>query len=389
MAYFDRRRGIEVTVYYYDKSLKRAVAIPRADTSHLDHLSDAEVLQWVADWEVASGIGRQRSRRRTVLDVDDLSTLIDTHLMDHKMKSDPPQRNGTLADYRRQFDRFILPYFVLIHSCKDIRKWHLLTDQFPNHLILHHKMPVKSARKVCQTLLRFGRFLVRRHLLIQPWLIELPRNRNRRKAPLARKMDPDEVMQVARRLIKEQNPQWALCLLLGYFGSLRPEELFALEAEDFLFSTAARTRAKAWAGFQRKSLGSGLSIIIDRTLIKKEPEYLTKTHFSRGVVNIFSGEAAKLIVSLLKRPLIGRLFPGARWQLDRQYRENLKPIIGLNAQDLRRASSNYLGKRVGIDPYTIQAHLRHAEMSTTLLYCRDPDERDVEERSEPDYDDVS
>ncbi|MHA0110663.1 hypothetical protein ACXYUI_26330, partial [Klebsiella pneumoniae] len=89
------------------------------------------------------------------------------------------------------------------------------------------------------------------------------------------------------------------------------------------------------------------------------------------------------------RPLIGRLFPGARWQLDRQYRENLKPIIGLNAQDLRRASSNYLGKRVGIDPYTIQAHLRHAEMSTTLLYCRDPDERDVEERSEPDYDDVS
>ncbi|MGL1344723.1 hypothetical protein ACSTKE_00485, partial [Vibrio parahaemolyticus] len=71
--------------------------------------------------------------------------------------------------------------------------------------------------------------------------------------------------------------------------------------------------------------------------------------------NIFSGEAAKLIVSLLKRPLIGRLFPGARWQLDRQYRENLKPIIGLNAQDLRRASSKYVGKRGGIDPYTIQA----------------------------------
>lgn len=364
MAYWNRRRGREVTAYYYDINQKKNVQVPRTETRHLDDLLDEDIDKWLEEWEQSKGIARIRSVQRVVLGTDELKRLIESHLEDHSIRRNT--RDVTLNGYRYHFYTYIVPYFVSEKSEKDVRKWYLHMDPFPMDL-LKVGLHVKTVRGICQTLVRFGRYLVRQRVLSHPWLIEMPRTRDRRKVPLTRKLDPEQAIELASKLESKA----ALVVLLGYFASLRPEEIYALSVSDFITGQEARNRARAWKGLQKYGLGSGLSIYITKTSLKKAVKPETKTPQAKAVVNVFNVEAAKLIASHLKS-IDGRLFPENRYHLDKWYAEVIKPVIGMNCKDLERAAANYLGKRVGLDPYTLQDHMRHAEMSTTLLYTRDP-----------------
>jgi integrase len=385
MAYFQRRRNNQVAVYFWNKDTGKPQQVSREETAELDVLSDDEVRAWLIKWEAANGRSRIRSRRRSLLKDDELSKLIEAHLAEHAALYAPSE--GTMAEYRYHFETYITPYFVRDKGAKDLKTWHTLTPSFGAYLIQEKKLSPGSVRKICQTLQRFGGFLVDQGLISHPWRVRSPRSKGKRTTPLSHRLGPEDALALADSLARAGHPLWALEMLLSYFGSLRPEEVYALNKEDFITGQAARSRARTWGRFQKHGLGSGLSVLIEKTHIGKEPSTLTKTHYARGVVNIWDSAAAVAIAALLRELPDGRLFGGTRAQINYQYRKIAKPTVNLNAQDRRRASANYLGKEVGVDPILLQDHLRHSEIETTMLYTRDPMDRNKDSGNQ-DFDDV-
>lgn len=376
--FFQRKRGSKVTIYFYSKEKGRQQTIPRELTRHLDSEPDEVIEKWMDEFSEREGIQRLRARRRATSRADELSRLFEIHMEEHKTLRRPIE--GTLAEYRQHFEGYILPYFVREHSEKNPKKWYVLTADFPMYLV---GLETSNAyiKKICDTLIRFGNFLAQRQIIPAPFFV--PRMRiGRRKAPLRRKLTPEQAISFAT-----QCPEWALFLLISYFGSLRPEEAFALSKEDFITGSDARSKAKTYSRFQKYGLGSGLSIHIDKTIVGKEVQHLTKNHYATGVVNVWHIEGARMIADLLRSAPSGRLFPGPRHPLNRKYRKVVREITNLNAQDLRRSSANHLGKVIGLDPILLKDHMRHAVLETTMLYVRDPSERE-EIAGQQNFDDV-
>ena len=383
MAYFQRRRGRQVTVYYWSKG--KVVPLSRAETRHLDDLRDEDIEAWLEKWEETGGVPRARSRRRSLHSTDDLAKWFASHMKDHEAYSQPSE--NTMKEYRYNLT-YIEEYFVKHLSLKDFKKWWRHTANFGTYLTIEKSLQPPTVRKICQSLSRFGKYLVMQGELSHPWLVRAPRSKGKRQTPLIKKLTPEEAIGYANTLINEKRTIWALEALLSYFGSLRPEEVYALEKSDFITGVAARRDAKTWDRFQKYGLGSGLSIRINKTLTGPKVLELTKTHYAKGVVNIWHKEAAILIAGLLKDLGEGRLFEDwTRNQVNYRYQLHVKPLTGLNSGDRRRASANYLGKVIGLDPILLQDHLRHSELETTMLYTRDPMDRDKETGNQ-DFDDV-
>jgi integrase len=388
--FFQRKRGREVCIYYWDKGKNgkrgKQVPVPREETKHLDELDDRAIEQWMKEWAAAHNIQRSRASRRSRRSDDKLTMLFKAHIAEHRALRQT--RDSTISEYQQHFDTYISPYFVTHHGVKDPTKWYPHTAQFPMFLLTQEK-PTTNAniKKICDTLVRFGKYLAQHQIIPTPYLVPSIKI-GRRKPPLSKKAAPKDILGYAKNLPSE----WALFLLISYFGGLRPEEVFALSKEDFITGTAAKLQSKTYHRFQKfnigdVALGSGLSVHIDKTITRREVLPLTKNHYAKGVVNFWHVEAARVIAGLLAAYGNGRLFPGARHILNARYFKLVKPVTGLNAQDLRRASSNYLGKEVGLDPILLQDHLRHAELSTTMLYVRDPSEREESDRKQ-NFDDV-
>lgn len=145
---------------------------------------------------------------------------------------------------------------------------------------------------------------------------------------------------------------------------------------------------------QRKktpTLGSKLSVRINKTM----PQNIVltgeaKNEFRLGYVTIFHPEAARLIAQHLESAPQGRLFRRSRSQLDRLWRQSVFPVFGVTCHDMRRASALWLGRTMRLAPTLVQEHLRHAELETTMLYCREPrvDFDDRENSGDQGLDDV-
>lgn len=385
MAYWHRRRGRQVTVYYYDTNLKKNVQVPRTVTAEWDDLPDEAVALKVMEWEETSGTSRQRSLRRAVLTQDGVSGLIQSHLQDHaNLRSPQP---GTMVEYQYHFERFILPYFVGSQAEKDVRRWHLLTPKFASSLIEDGEVGSGTVRKVCDTLARFGRYLAMHQVIPSPWLIPKPRAPRKRTSPLIKRITSQDALSAMSSMRSMGHIEGLLVVLFGYFGSLRPEELYALSKTDILTSDAARMRSKTRTRMNKYGLGSSLAVVVDKTILARDIIPFTKTHYATGVVTIWDVKAVELAAPILARVPDGRLLLGTRWHQAHIYKEQVFPQLGVSCQDLRRASANYLGKVVGLDPILLQNHLRHSEIETTMLYVRDPHD-DEKETGQQDFSDV-
>lgn len=385
--FFQRRRGTEVVVYYWEKAGNgkpgRQVPLPREVTQDLDDLSDEAITEWMTKWAAAHGKERIRSRRRALLRTDDVALLFNAHMEEHKTLNEP--EDSTIYEYRYHFESYIVPYFVTLHGEKNPQKWHGLSGKLPIYLITEKKLAKRTAKKVCDTLIRFGNYLLLNQVLREQYYV--PKLRlGKRQTPLSKKLAPKEVLDFAQ-VLGGGEPTWSLFVLVSYFGSLRPEEAFALTRGDFVTGELARAKAKTFARFQKYGLGTGLSIHIDKVLVGKEPRHYTKNHYAKGVVNVWDQEAARRIGQIIKMLPEGPLFPGARHVLNSRYAVVVQPLTGLTAQDYRRASANHLGKIVGVDPILLQDHLRHAVLETTMLYVRDPSARE-ETSGQQNFDDV-
>lgn len=340
----------------------------------------------LARWAAESGVAAVRSRNRSLLSDDALAGLITAFI--ERRAATGSANQDTLRIIEGHLRRYVVDFFVVEKGQKDVRDWWRHTEEFTTWLrATHAYLTVETARKICHNLRAFGEFLASKQVTPQPWLIDIPRKRRgeRTATPLKRQLSPSDIMQVATKL----PPPWALFVLLGYFASLRPGEIFGLDLGDFITGNKAKQEAKTYLRFAKAGLGSGLSIAVRRSRGRGGVVSQLKTDSSFGVVNVWSVEGAHCIAQLLKAEARGLLYGDARREaLDAQFLEIVKPLLDVQEYDLRRASGYYLGRVLGVEPFLLQDHMRHASLSTTLLYTRRP-EQEVEVATTQDWDDVS
>jgi len=386
MAFFSRRRNSnKITVYYFDNVEGRQKQVPRRLTRILDDMADADITAWVEKWEAANGVVIDRTQRTLLKKSDELTTLWAAFQADHKALRDISATTARSQD--NLFRRHILEYFLVAHQEKNPRRWHTLMPGLVVHLRGRERLSLDQVKRICWLMRRFGEYLQQYGILNHPWVIRIPAKRGRRPTPLKVALEPDTVMSHARLLHEAGHNHAALMLLLGYFCSLSPSETYVLHREDFLTGNVAIKRTRTVAGLTKYGLGSRLSVIINKALISSGEEVLPKNDYRFGTVNVWRKDAALLIGAILKVCLPGKLLRMTRDQLYGIHRKYIQKPLNVTAHDLRRASCLYLGRVIALDPLLLQSHMRHAELSTTMLYTRQPDQID-KIVAEADFDDV-
>jgi integrase len=388
MAFVVPRRGkVGVYVYFHDRATGKQKQVPRKLTKHLDKATPAEIEAWLEQWDLKHGKSTDRSGRINLKDTDRLAQLWNQYQSHHS--SIHNRRDSAERSEQGFFDNHILPFFVGLHENKRPEAWHDLIPDFHTYLFAK-KLSDQTIRYVLWCLKRFGEHLVWSRQMTFPYSIQTPSRENKKITPLKVTLTPEHVLEFVNdplgltdnqrfkiggrpHIVTEADVK--LSILLGYFASLRPQEQWALAKSDFLTGDMAEKNTKTLSGLRKHSLGTKLSIMITKTWQKTQPpeiQELTKSHYSRGVVNVWHPEAAKLIAKCLKDKPQGQLFSISYSGWFQLWRRSIEPRLGVSAHDLRRASGQYLGRVKRIELTLLQDHLRHSEIETTVLYTRDP-----------------
>lgn len=381
MAFIHCRRGGKTYVYYHDSGSGKLRQVPRKLTKHLDGQPLHTAEEWVKQWEMDHGHVVDRAERINVKPDDKLLALWKQYQDFKDSDSDTPRRANTVAGETALFERYIVAFFVGKHGKKDPTTWHPLVPEF--HSFLAEKsLSASSRQKVLWALKRFGESLVFTQHMSFPYAIRPPRSKASKVTPLKVRKTPEDIISFAKsttydaKTFRKGAVQFNLAVLLGYFGGFGPGELFALEKSDLITGDHAEAHCKTLPGFRKYKLGSRLGVVVNKTLPvsgkNNAPIPLMKNDYRYGVANIWDKDAAKLIASLVRDLPDGRLFPFSYGHLMRQWREQVHPKLKATPHDLRRASGLYLGRTVRVDLTLLQEHMRHAEIETTMLYCREP-----------------
>jgi integrase len=214
-----------------------------------------------------------------------------------------------------------------------------------------------------------------------------PKSMRNLATPLGRALTPIEVLEFAASRRSGGDPETALLSLLGFFFSLRPQEIYALRPADFIvgseISDSAEGLAMAAAG-----LYSGLGVDVWRQREDRRGEFLDPKSSSKGLVACFDEAAAEAVTSLVtemtsggvgKREEAGGgaladtadlIFPRKPGKIVLRWRR--RGIPGVSLKDLRRASLLWLGGMTRLTPAAVMAHARHRHLMTTELYLRRP-----------------
>jgi hypothetical protein len=185
--------------------------------------------------------------------------------------------------------------------------------------------------------------------------------------PLSREVTPKDVLDFSFGC-----PEAELSGLLGYFFSLRPQEVFALKPSDFVAGSAA-LGTPASQTMARLGLYPRLVVQIERQRVQGGDTTPPKAH-SKGWVACFDEQAARRIVAILKTKSADQeLFTwGNDWLFELWSRHGI-PDVSL--KDLRRASCLWLGHhtRFREEPLSAMRHMRHRKLDTTQGYLRAPE----------------
>jgi integrase len=368
--YFRRksdRHGNEryVFCYYYeDGKLK---CLPRAQTKHLDGQPDHNIRFFIEEWEARNG--KDRASASTELTHPGLLRLVDQYLAFMAKRG---KDSKTVESHRRGLVFHALPSLLdLDYSNTDPNYW-------PNHTA--RLWEAMSGRGITDNNIRLANIAMRglwEWMCTQPDLVLhkgtmlrlLSPVGGRKETPLKKAWTPEEVLAFAR---KRAGKREALMALLGYFFSLRPQELFAAERKHFKAGTKA-SDLQACKNMRAAKLGSLLAYNVQCQRDEDGDESPPKVD-SRGWVACFNDDAARLIVAALKAlPEIGYLFPQEVGSLYAYWRRNGLP--GATLKDLRRASILWLGhnSNLGQNPIHLQKHARHLDFDSTEKYLRAPE----------------
>lgn len=216
----------------------------------------------------------------------------------------------------------------------------------------------------CKIYLRaFWKWCVEGGLVAGELYVRAPKNKKPVFTPLKRTYTPNEVHDW-----KFSDPALELIALLGYFFSLRPQEMLALRVDDFSAGSAAED-LECCKVMKEYGLYSKFAVRVE-----KQKDTLSKNKNPKsesfGWVACFDEKAAKRIVALLKtydpeKPI----FPYTVGHYIKQWRSF---ELG-KMKDVRRASIYWLGHHTKFQPIPLKNHARHKKLDTTLLYCRRPE----------------
>lgn len=340
--YFFRKKSAVYITYYKDS---RLVCLPRSESRHLDHLPDDQVKLAVKRLEALQGVREVRPDLAPCPDnlIDLIGRFVAhrasegadmTTLKHYKacLLSAGVYMGWPLAEWPERSRGFV-------EWSKDMREWK--RNRCRMYLLLFWKWAVYEG-------LATGDLYIR------------PVKQKVKQTPLSYTVTPEKVLSWSLE------PHLKLLVLLGYFCSLRPQEIIALNRSDFTGGQSAvgLECCKVMASI---GLYNRFAVRIDRqrkTKVSKPPK-----GDSYGWVACFDEAAAKTIVELVKG-IEGDLFPLSLSRYETLWRRS---GLGLDIKDLRRASLYWLGHYTQIQLIPLMNHARHKHSSTTLLYLRRPD----------------
>lgn len=350
MAYYKRLKSGAIRGWNADKS-----SIPRDSLRHLDNLSDESVKAYFQNLN-ATAKARQLNLERLS---EKTRELIEKFC---RWKAGKGKHPSTVQQERHHL-QIVAEYFdpqgpLALWPQKSMLLREYLKD---------HGYSESHINKIQGTVSRFWEY-TRKHLRIVEGALDFddPEGHAEVKdTPLKRHLTPEEVLAFVRDC---PHNDMKLMALLGYFGSLRPQEIFAINRKDFVGSKEAvelqcckvmkaNGHFGAFAVYVQMQRGSRKSDI-------RLPKWKTVAH-----VAIFNKEAAKILSELL--PTLEDDLPfskhGNRYYTDKWAEHGLSLI---DPKDPRRASIYWLANYGKIELVSLSLHARHKDARTTRLYYR-------------------
>jgi integrase len=349
-----RRRGnqIDMTIR---KDGKRT-SVPRALIKHLDNEPDHNVEFWVEEYKKKLNISP------VILSDQELDKYVEEYLKYLKSRN---MSNNTISEHKRHLINHAIPYFLgQPIPMRDPNLWPSISIKLYKHL-LDKKLTSGQVFRTNVALRRFYKWLSEERLILGNGDISLRSAVQEVKVtPLENLITPQEVLEL---LLLQQDSDIKLSLLLGYFCSLRPQEIFGLKRGDF---SGGKSIADIECSKSMKSIGlyHKLAVKISRQRNKTKQVLPPKSN-SGGWVACFNKEAAEAIVGLLK-PMKNEdyIISKSGNKIYSAWNYEFAP------KDLRRASLYWLGHNTTISQNQLMKHARHQSFETTLIYLRRPEE---------------
>lgn len=249
------------------------------------------------------------------------------------LKDDQLRKSITVDIHRHNLTRYALPFFHNLCEVKTLQEYQTYSRKLGPWLLDEMKLKGVKARYVQMSLRVFWRWLIEEGLVEGGELTLKRIVKPSRPTPLKKTLTPEAVLgwQAHRADLR-------LIALLGYFFSLRPQETFALQREDFVAGdTAAGLECcqvmKEAQLFNRFALRVNKQRGRDGTSAPKQHSF--------GQVACFDERAARLIISILNElPSEGSLFKLHFNSYLKLW--NKHGIPGVAMKDLRRSSLYWL-----------------------------------------------
>jgi integrase len=362
--YFQRRKNRKgITVYYTAKD-GRIKTVPRHFLEHLDNEPDSLIDAWVrtneSRWDSAG-----ESPLGLLLSDSHLEEMLKSWGSFREKRGYGIKNTRTRALHALHDDVF--PYF-LSHKppLTDPNDWPKISFGLVEW---QEKEGISEANRVhSRTALRkFWRWLADTRKILPG--LDLPLDMTKRTAKLTTlgyTLAPSEVLDFA----KGKPPHIQLMALVGYFASLRPQELFALRRSDF-FAGKSVVDKECCRVMAKYGLFDKLAVDISRQC-RQDGSFAPPKSFSKGLVAVFNEQAAVQIRTILLtvKDADAPLFDfKPNWNAELWKRHG---ITGLTLHDLRKASIYWLGHHGGLDLIPLKNHARHSKVDTTMIYCRRP-----------------
>jgi integrase len=358
------RKGTGVYVYIMVDG--RQWPLPRAATRHLDHESESNIRFFVED-----AARRYEAPKRTFdpgSGDDTLTRYVDDWF---KFREARGKDIRTLRGQRAQLLNHVLPFFLTQDPpVRDPNAWPASSVRLLP--FLQDRLSAERIRQAYVALRSFWAYLSEEGVIVTDKVLRLRNPPPAKKStPLARVISPDEVLTFAKT--PGISRPLILMALLGYFFSLRPNEIFALRKRQFRAGTGAAGLECCKTAAQY-GLFDRLAVRVESQRNPAGDEKAPKTAVSKAWVACFNKEAAELVVGLLKDTepdalLFNEYRPD--WYLKMWAAGGIKDTV---LKDMRRASLYWLGHKIAMQPLHLRHHARHARFETTLLYVRRPDE---------------
>lgn len=371
MAYWQRDRGL---IYVFTRVSGKPKKLPRRETRQLDALEDDKIDLWVQQWEEQYE-GKKIQADNIAFSDGRLMGYVNQYLgyMASRKKS-----VCTIKQHESMLTRFGLPYFLRQDPpLKDPHQWPAVSIKMLETLQAKGVSPGVIFR-VNVALRNFFNYLQEEGLVNSSLKLQLrPPLQLTKETPLKFQLMPADVLRFASN--KSVAIDVRFMGLVGYFMSLRPQEVFALQRNDFRAGSpvVALDCAKA---MKRANLYNRLAVNVTRQRTATNTMATPKTG-SKGWVSCFDETAAQELVNILRVELTGidkeeRILP---YNNGEQYRRwGRHGIKGVTLKDLRRASLYYLGHFTELTPVELMKHARHQRLETTMIYLRRPEENLVE-----------